>query len=117
MGKKLYVGSLPFEFTEDQLQALFAPFGQVTSANLIRDKYSGQSRGFGFVEMASDAEAQEAIAKLNGNAVGNRKIIVNEARPKEDRPRGDGWGNQRGGGRDSRGGGYRGGRSQRGFRS
>ena len=85
MNKKLYVGSLPFDVTEDQLHALFAPCGQVLSARLIIDKLTGQSKGFGFVEMASEDEAQSAIQKLNGSIVGARHIIVNEARPIEHR--------------------------------
>jgi len=85
MGKKLFVGSLPFDVTEDQLYQMFAACGQVASARLITDKFSGQSRGFGFVEMSSEAEAQAAMQKLNGSTVGSRQIVVNEARPMEER--------------------------------
>jgi hypothetical protein len=102
MGKRLYVGSLPFETTDAQLQEVFAAHGQVVSAKVIVDKFSGKSKGFGFVEMGSDAEAQAAIQKLNGSGLGSRQIVVNEARPMEDRPRG-------GGGYGAGGGGNRGG--------
>ena len=85
MGKRLYVGGLPFETTEDQLHQMFAAVGQVASTKLITDKFSGQSKGFGFVEMNTDEEAQTAIAKLNGTSIGARKITVNEARPMESR--------------------------------
>ncbi len=84
MGKKLYVGNLALNVTEDQLQALFTPCGQVTSAKLIADKYNGRSRGFGFVEMVDDAGAESAIKKLNGFTVEGKPIVVNEARPKEE---------------------------------
>lgn len=104
MGKRLYVGSLPFDTTEDQLHAMFTAFGQVVSAKLITDKFSGQSKGFGFVEMASDAEAQAAIQKLNDSTVGARKIVVNEARPMEDRGTGGGGRGGFGGGFGGRGG-------------
>ncbi len=110
MGTKLYVGSLPFSTTEDELHQMFAAHGQVVSAKLITDKFSGQSKGFGFVEMTTDAEAQTAIQKMNGSAVGTRSIVVNEARPMEKREGGRGGfggGSSRGG---SRGGGFRGGR-------
>ncbi|HVM32264.1 MAG TPA: RNA-binding protein [bacterium] len=105
MGKRLYVGSLPFETTDAQLQEVFAACGQVASAKVIVDKFSGKSKGFGFVEMGTDAEAQAAIQKLNGSKLGSRQIVVNEARPLEDRPRGGGGGF--GGGR--RDGGFGGG--------
>lgn len=112
MGKRLYVGSLPFETNDAQLQEVFAPFGQVVSSKVIVDKFSGKSKGFGFVEMGTDAEAQAAIQKLNGSTLGSRQIAVNEARPMEDRPRGGsggagGFGG--GGGRREGGGGGRGG--------
>ena len=110
MGKRLYVGSLPFDVTESQLNSMFAACGQVVSAKLIIDKMTGQSKGFGFVEMSSDAEAQTAIAKMNDSTVGTRRIVVNEARPMEDRSgggfggRGRGFGGGgRGGGRDGKG--------------
>ena len=106
MSKKLYVGGLPFDATEGQIQTLFAAHGQVSSVKLITDKYSGQSRGFGFVEMPNDTEAMEAIQKLNGTAMGSRQITVNEARPMEDRGSGGyGGGRQGGGGRPGGGGG------------
>jgi RNA recognition motif-containing protein len=85
MAKKLYVGNLPFSVTEDQLRALFEPLGEVTSAKVISDKFTGQSKGFGFVEMSSDSAAQDAISRLNESTVGSRKIVVNEARPMERR--------------------------------
>lgn len=105
---KLFVGSLPYTTTEDELHALFVPFGQVASAKLIIDRESGRSKGFGFVEMGNDAEAQEAIKKLNGTNIGGRAIAVNVARPMEKRERGGGGGGF-GGGRGGRDGG-RGGR-------
>lgn len=106
MGKKLYVGSLPFTTTEDELSQLFSVCGKVESAKLITDRNTGHSRGFGFVEMSTDEEAQAAIQKMNGTAVGERQIIVNEAKPMESRPRGGGFG---GGGGGFGGGGGRGG--------
>jgi hypothetical protein len=109
MGKRLYVGSLPFETNDAQLQEVFAPFGQVVSSKVIVDKFSGKSKGFGFVEMGTDAEAQAAIQKLNGSTLGSRQIAVNEARPMEDRPRGGSGGGGFGGGRREGGGGGRGG--------
>ena len=92
MSKRLYVGSLPFDVTEDQLHQMFAACGSVASAKLITDKFSGQSKGFGFVEMTNDTEAQAAIQSMNGKAVGSRSIVVNEARPMEDRGPGKGFG-------------------------
>ena len=97
MGTKLYVGSLPYSTTEQQLSELFAQHGTVQSAKVISDRYTGQSRGFGFVEMATGEEAQKAIAALNGTALGGRTLVVNEARPQEKRPYGGGGG---GGGGD-----------------
>ena len=85
MGKRLYVGSLPFETTEDELHRMFTALGQVISVKLITDRDSGQSKGFGFVEMNTEDEAQAAIQKLNGSPVGTRQIAVNEARPMESR--------------------------------
>ena len=109
MSKRIYVGGLPFKTTEEELNALFTSHGAVTSAKLITDKYSGQSRGFGFVEMANDNEATTAIEKLNGSDFGGRKLTVNEARPMEARPRSGGFGGGdrggRGGDRGGRGGG------------
>ena len=92
MGKKLYVGNLPFSATDDSLQEMFAQSGSVTSAKIIMDRDTGRSKGFGFVEMASDQEAADAIQKLNGQSVGGRAITVAEARPvtpREDRGGGE----------------------------
>ncbi|MFH1017635.1 MAG: RNA-binding protein [Pseudomonadota bacterium] len=97
MGKKLYVGNLTFSVTDSSLQAMFAPFGTVNSATIIMDRDSGRSKGFGFVEMSSDQEAQAAISKLNGTQIEGRAITVNEARPQE--PRTGGGGGGFGGGR------------------
>ena len=85
MAAKLFVGSLPFSTTSDQLQAMFAAAGTVASANVIMDKMTGKSRGFGFVEMSTDEEAKKAIAELNGTEVDGRKIFVSEARPQAPR--------------------------------
>lgn len=85
MGKRLYVGSLPFEMSEDQIHELFAQQGKVVNTRLIRDRSTGQSRGFAFVEMESDVDAKTAVEKLNGMEMGSRKLIVNEARPQEER--------------------------------
>ncbi len=92
MGTKLYVGSLPYSTTEQQLNELFSQYGTVQSAKVITDRYTGQSRGFGFVEMATGEEAQKAIAALNGSTLGGRTLVVNEARPQEKRPYGGGSG-------------------------
>ncbi|HCC46976.1 MAG TPA: RNA-binding protein [Elusimicrobia bacterium] len=105
MSKRIYVGGLPFKTTEEEMNALFATYGQVTSAKLITDKYSGQSRGFGFVEMPNDAEAVAAMEKLNGSDFGGRKLTINEARPMEARTGGGGDRGGRGGDRGGRGGG------------
>lgn len=105
MAKKLYCGNLPFGVSSTDLEALFAEFGAVDSAQVITDRDSGRSKGFGFVEMANDDEAQAAIDALNEKDHGGRPLTVNEARPREDRSRGGGGGG--GGGR--RGGGYGGG--------
>lgn len=105
MAKNIYVGSLPFDYTEDQLHELFAKEGAVQKTQLIRDRDTGMSRGFGFVEMASDEEAKTAIAKLNGLRIGDRQITVNEARPRADRQdAGAGRGRSFGGGGGGRGG-------------
>jgi RNA recognition motif-containing protein len=106
MGKRLYVGSLPFDTTEAQLQELFAACGTVASAKVIMDRETGRSKGFGFIEMSTDAEAQAAVQKMNGFTVGTRQIVVNEARPQENRPRTGGGG---GGGFNRSSGGYGGG--------
>ena len=86
MAKKLFVGSLPFETTSDELGQLFSEIGEVESANVITDRMSGRSRGFGFVEMAKDEDAAKAVEKLNGHDLKGRNIVVNEARPREERP-------------------------------
>ena len=104
MSKRIYVGGLPFSTTEAEMNALFATHGAVTSAKLITDRESGQSRGFGFVEMANDAEAVTAMENLNGTDFGGRKLTINEARPMEARTGGGDRGG-RGGDRGGRGGG------------
>lgn len=86
----IYVGNIPREASEDDLREAFAAFGQVASVAIIKDRYSGESRGFGFVEMPSQEEAQAAINGLNGKEFKGRTLNVNEARPREDRPRGGG---------------------------
>jgi len=86
VNKKLYVGNLPYKTTSDQLQQLFSQAGSVTSATVISDKFSGRSKGFGFVEMSSDDEASKAIEIFNGQEMEGRKLIVNEARPMTPRP-------------------------------
>ena len=85
MGRKLYVGNLPYSATEQSLQDTFSQCGEVDSVNVITDRDSGQSKGFGFVEMSSDSEAQKAIQELNGTSIDGREIKVNEAKPREDR--------------------------------
>ena len=107
MGKKLYVGNLPFSMSGSELEQLFAAHGTVTSAQVISDRETGRSKGFGFVEMASDGEAQAAIDALNGQQHGGRALTVNEARPKENRGGGGGRGFGGGGGRGGGGGGGR----------
>ena len=110
----IYVGNLSYEATEEDLRLAFEPFGQVESATIIKDKHSGQSKGFGFVEMTSKAEGQSAIDGLNGNELKGKALKVNEARPRtESRGRGGGYGGGRGGKGGGRGGygGGRGGRS------
>ena len=122
MGNKLYVGNLPYSFRDDDLQQAFAAHGTVTSAKVMMERDTGRSKGFGFVEMADDAQAQTAIEAMNGQQFGGRGLVVNEARPMEPRPPrsggggfgggggGGGYGGGAGGGR-SGGGGYGGGRS------
>ena len=107
MGNKLYVGNLAYSVRDETLQQAFAPFGTVTSAKVMMDRDTGRSKGFGFVEMGSDAEAQAAINGMNGQAIEGRAIVVNEARPREDRGFGGGGGG--GGGRSPYGGGRGGG--------
>ena len=104
MSKKLYVGNLSFDVTQDQLQDMFAPYGSVQSAQLISDRDTGRSKGFGFVEMSSDREAEAAIRGMNGQMVDGRALTVNEAKPKEARPR-TGGGGYGGGSRGGYGGG------------
>lgn len=99
MGKKLYIGNLSFKVTEEELEQKLAEFGQVESVKIITDRDTGQSKGFGFVEMSSDAEARAAIDGLNGKDLGGRALKVNEARPQERGPRGGGGGPGGGGGR------------------
>ena len=117
MGNKLYVGNLPYQVRDSDLEQAFSQFGQVTSAKVMMERETGRSKGFGFVEMGSDAEAQAAISGMNGQPMGGRSIVVNEARPMEQRPRGFGGGGGGGGygggggggGRSGGGGGYGGG--------
>lgn len=109
MGRKLYVGNLPFTAGEQELQELFSGAGQVESVNIVRDMATGRARGFAFVEMASDADAQKAIDTLHNTSLGGRNLTVNEARPKT--PGGGGGGFGGGGGRG--GGGNRGGGGRR----
>src|SRR5687767_4991025 len=108
MGRKLYVGNLSYDVDSSQLQSLFEAHGTVQSAEVINDRDTGRSKGFGFVEMGSDEEAQAAIAALNGQEHGGRALTVNEARPREDRD-GGGGGGGRGGFGGGGGGGGRGG--------
>lgn len=103
MGNKLYVGGLPYSVTEGRLQEIFAAHGTVESAKVISDKFTGQSRGFGFVEMSSGSEAQKAMEALNGTQLDGRTLVVNEAKPMQSRDGGGGGGGRggnRGGGRD-----------------
>ncbi|MER3430853.1 MAG: RNA-binding protein [Blastocatellia bacterium] len=100
MSTKLYVGNLSFRVTSEDLQEHFSTAGTVESANVVFDRETGRSRGFGFVEMATQDEANNAIAQFNGQEYDGRNMVVNEARPREDRPRGGGGrGNYGGGGR------------------
>lgn len=113
--KNLYVGNLAFSATEEELRALFEPYGPIDNITLVRDRDTGQPRGFGFVELGSDEQAEKAIAALNGQNVGGRNINVNEARPKADRGGRGGFGGG-GGGRDRGGrGGYGGGGHNRSY--
>ena len=112
MGNKLYVGNLPYSFRDDDLQQAFAAHGTVSSAKVMMERDTGRSKGFGFVEMGSDAEAQTAINAMNGQQFGGRGLVVNEARPMEPRPpRTGGGGGYGGGGGGGYGGGAGGGRS------
>lgn len=110
MGKKLYVGNLPYDTQDADLEQLFSQHGTVESAQIIMDRMSGRSKGFGFVEMSNDQEAQAAIDALNGKDYGGRALTVNEAKPREDRGGGGGGGGGRGRGGYGGGGGGRGGR-------
>ena len=105
--KKIYVGNLPFSTAEEDLKQMFAEYGSVDSVAIIRDRDTGKSRGFGFVEMESDDGAERAISELNGRDMDGRPLTVNEAKPRPDRPRGGGGGGYRGGGGGRGGGGYR----------
>ena len=126
MGNKLYVGNLPYSVRDEDLQQSFGQFGAVTSAKVMMERDTGRSKGFGFVEMGSDAEAQAAITGMNGQPLGGRSVVVNEARPMEARPPrsggggfggGGGYGGGGGGGDRSGGGGYGGGGGGGGGRS
>ena len=114
MAKKLYVGNLAFSVTDDELMQAFTSFGNIASARVVMDRMTGRSKGFGFVEMEDDGQADEAINKMNGQTIGGRPVRVSEAKPQEDRPRrpgGGGGGGFRGGPRreGGGGGGFRGG--------
>jgi cold-inducible RNA-binding protein len=111
MAKKLFVGGLPYTTTSDELKSHFSGAGSVVSAQVITDKFSGRSKGFGFVEMSSDEEADKAIEMLNGTDFGGRQLAVNEARPKTEGDRGGSRGGFGGGGYGGGRGGDRGGRS------
>ncbi|MBA4257233.1 MAG: RNA-binding protein [Polaromonas sp.] len=114
MGNKLYVGNLPYTVRDEDLQQSFGAFGNVNSAKVMMERDTGRSKGFGFVEMGSDAEAQQAIAGMNGQSLGGRSLVVNEARPMEARPPRTGGGGFGGGRRE---GGFGGGGNDGGFRS
>ena len=109
MGNKLYVGNLPYNVRDSDLEQSFGQFGTVTSAKVMMERDTGRSKGFGFVEMGSDAEAQAAINGMNGQPLGGRSLVVNEARPMEPRPPRSGGGGYGGGGYGGGGGGYGGG--------
>jgi hypothetical protein len=109
MGNKLYVGNLPYSFRDSDMEQAFSQFGTVTSAKVMMERDTGRSKGFGFVEMGSPAEAQAAIAGMNGQQHGGRALVVNEARPMEPRSGGSGGGGFGGGGGRSGGGGFGGG--------
>jgi len=127
MGNKLYVGNLPYTVRDEDLQQAFSAYGSVNSAKVMMERDTGRSKGFGFVEMGNDSEAQAAVEGMNGQSLGGRSLVVNEARPMEARPprtggfggpRGGGGGGGFGGGGDrSGGGGYGGGGGDGGFRS
>ena len=109
----IYVGNLERAVTDDELKAVFTEFGEITSASVIRDKYTGESRGFGFVEMPAKAEAIEAIKQVDGREINGKRLIVNEARQKQDRRPGGNRGGGGGGGGRGRGGSRGGGRGGR----
>jgi cold-inducible RNA-binding protein len=109
MGNKLYVGNLPYSFRDSDMEQAFSQYGQVTSAKVMMERDTGRSKGFGFVEMSSDAEAQAAIQGMNGQQIGGRGLVVNEARPMEPRSGGFGGGGGGGGGGGRREGGGGGG--------
>ena len=117
MGRKLYVGNLTYDVTDSGLEQMFAAHGTVQSAQIIMDRDTGRSKGFGFVEMGSDQEAQAAIAAMNGKEMGGRTLTINEAKPREDRGGGGygggGGGRGGGGGGGGRSGGYGGGGGRR----
>jgi len=116
---RIYVGNLPYDMTEEELQQEFMAYGEVASASIPSDKFSGRPKGFAFVEMGSKSEAEAAIAGLNGKILKERTMVVNEARPRTDKRGGGGYGDRRGGGDSGGYGGGRGGRSgggrQRGY--
>ena len=114
MATKLYVGNLSFSTTDADLRTLFAESGTVVSAQVITDKYTNQSRGFGFVEMSTEGEAKAAIGSLNGKQIGGRALTVNKSRPRESSGGGGGYGGGGGGNRGGGGGGYGGGGGNRG---
>ncbi|MCO5115948.1 MAG: RNA-binding protein [Burkholderiaceae bacterium] len=116
MGNKLYVGNLPYSVRDQDLEQAFGQFGAVTSAKVMMERDTGRSKGFGFVEMGSDDEAQAAINGMNGQPLGGRNVVVNEARPMEPRPPRSGGGGYGGGGYGGGGGGgYGGGRREGGY--
>jgi RNA recognition motif-containing protein len=107
MGNRIYVGNLPYSVHDEQLQERFGEFGTVNSAKVMMDRDTGRSKGFGFVEMGTDSEAAAAIRGMNGQSIDGRALVVNEARPREDRPGGGGGGGRGGyGGGGGGGGGY-----------
>ncbi len=112
MGNKLYVGNLPYSVRDNDLEQAFGQFGQVVSARVMMERDTGRSKGFGFVEMASQEAATAAIEGMNGQALGGRNVVVNEARPMEARPRTGGFGGGGGGYGGGGGGGYGGGRGE-----
>jgi RNA recognition motif-containing protein len=103
---RIFVGGLPYSATNDSLRQLFEPSGSVTDVHVAQDRFSGESKGFAFVEMPDDSQARAAISALNGSMMGGRSLTVNEARPREERSSGGGGGYDRGGGGGGRGGRY-----------